>query len=227
LDSEWQSGYVGFPIPGVSVRIDDNQEILVQGPNVMGGYLDDEEATAHVLTRDGWFRTGDLGEFTKQGLRVLGRKDGAFKLTTGEKVHPQRIESVLVNESRLIAQALVLGSGENFTGALIYPATSALSDWAAEHGITSGNLLEDPAVRDLYAEELARLNNMIEVKYQRLQRAILTDREPTLANGELTPSGKIVRKAVIDHHKDAIDDLFKAQPRGQVIVIQQPQLQKV
>jgi len=228
LDDEWQSGgYVGYPFPGVSVRIDDDQEILVKGPCVMGGYLDDEEATAHVLSSDGWLRTGDLGEYTKHGLHVFGRKDGAFKLTTGEKVHPQRLESTLVNESRFISQALVLGSGQDFTAALIYPAMNAVSQWAREQGVASDKLLEDQAVRDLFAEELARLNGLIEVKYQRLQRAILTDRDPTLANGELTPSGKIVRKAVIDHHKDALDELFKARPSEDVIVIQQPQLQKV
>ncbi len=158
---------------------------------------------------------------------MLGRKDGAFKLTTGEKVHPHRIESLLVNESQFISQALVLGSGENFTSALIYPAMSALSQWAGAHGITSDTLLGEQAVRDLFAEVLARLNVMIEVKYQRLQRAVLTDREPTLANGELTPSGKIVRKVVIDHQKEVLDELFNAQPKENVIVIQQPQLQKV
>jgi len=226
LDGEWQSGYVGFPIPGVSVRIDPDQEILVKGPNVMGGYLDDEEATVHVLGPDGWFRTGDLGEFTKSGLRIFGRKDGAFKLTTGEKVHPQRIESVLVNESRYIKQVVALGSGENFVAALVYPATSELAAWAAEQGVGEGPLLKHPEVRALIAREVDRLNAMIEVKYQRIRRMVLTDREPTLGSGELTPSGKIVRKAVIANHRDALDDLFSSSPPERVIEIPQGQLQK-
>ena len=76
----------------------------------MLGYLDDEEATSHVITEDGWFRTGDLGEFTPDGLRILGRKDRTFKLTNGEKVHPLRIENLLCGESPYISLALVLGS---------------------------------------------------------------------------------------------------------------------
>jgi long-subunit acyl-CoA synthetase (AMP-forming) len=227
LDYGWESGYVGFPIPGVSVRVDENQEILVKGPNVMGGYLDDEEATAHVLSPDGWFRTGDLGEFTKKGLRVFGRKDGAFKLTTGEKVHPQRIESVLVNESKYVSQALAVGSGKNFVAALIYPAMDVLTQWARDQGIAADALLDEPRVKELFADEITRANNGIEVKYQRLQRAVLIGTEPTLANGELTPSGKVVRKAVFDHHKDEVDALFAPRAGEAVIQVQQPQLQRI
>ncbi len=226
LDGEWRSGYVGFPIPGVSVRIDDDQEILVKGPNVMGGYLDDEEATGHVLSSDGWFRTGDLGEFTKSGLRVFGRKDGAFKLTTGEKVHPQRIESVLVNESRYINQVLVLGSGEDFVAALVYPAMDELSAWAKERGISGDGVLDQPMVRTFLSHEIERLNALVEVKFHRIRRAVLTDHEPTVANGELTPSGKIVRKAVIANYTEALDGLFASQPNDSVIQIQSDQLQK-
>ncbi len=226
LDHSWRSGFVGFPIPGVSIRIDDGQEILVRGPNVMSGYLDDEEATAYVLTADGWFKTGDLGEFSKNGLRVLGRKDGAFKLTTGEKVHPQRLETVLVNESHFISQAVALGSGKDFVAALVYPAMSALTQWAAEQGIETDDLLSDPEVRALMGAEVGRLNALIEVKFQRIHRVILTDREPTLANGELTPSGKLVRKTVIANHKTVLDDLFADASSDRVIQIRQPQLQK-
>ncbi len=226
LDGQWRSGYVGFPIPGASIRISDDQEILVKGPNVMSGYLNDEEATGHVLEADGWFHTGDLGEFTESGLRIFGRKDGAFKLTTGEKVHPQRIETSLINESRYISQAVALGSGEDFVGALIYPATDELQKWASEHGIENGDPISNAAVRDFYATEIDRLNAHIEVKYQRIQRIVLTDREPTLACGELTPSGKLVRKAVIATHRDLLDDLFSQKPSDRVIVVRQGQLQR-
>jgi long-subunit acyl-CoA synthetase (AMP-forming) len=226
LDGEWKSGYVGFPIPGVSIRIDDDQEILVKGPNVMSGYLDDEEATGHVLEADGWFHTGDLGEFTESGLRIFGRKDGAFKLTTGEKVHPQRIESVLVNESSYISQAVVLGTGEDFVAALIYPAMDELRKWASEHGIDCDDLITHPDVRDFFASEINRLNSFIEVKFQRIPRIVLTDREPTLGGGELTPSGKLVRKAVVATHRDLLDDLFSRKPSDRVIFVQQGQFQK-
>ena len=226
LDQHWKSGFVGFPIPGVAVRIDDDQEILVKGPNVMGGYLDDEEATAHVLDPEGWFHTGDLGEFTKDGLRIFGRKDGAFKLTTGEKVHPQRIETVIVNESPFVSMAVALGSGENFVGALLYPNLSRLREWAKENDVPGERLIEHPRVRELFAQEIDRINPRIDVKYQRVRRIVLVDREPSLANGELTPSGKMVRKAVINHHKDKLTALFAPETRADVIEIAQQELQR-
>jgi long-chain acyl-CoA synthetase len=225
-DSTWQSGYVGLPLPGVAVRIDDDQEILVKGPIVMSGYLDDEEATAHVIDSDGWLHSGDLGEFTKDGLRIFGRKDGAFKLTTGEKVHPQRVESVLVNESPYISQIVALGSGQDFVAALVYPDMSQLREWAEEQGVPTEGLLDHPAVRGLYAGEIGRINPHIEVKYQRVRRAVLVSQEPSLANGELTPSGKIVRKVVTEHRQNEVANLFAPQPTADIIEIEQQELQR-
>ena len=226
-DSGWRSGYVGFPLPGVAVRIDGDQEIQVKGPNVMEGYLDDEEATAHVITEDGWLRTGDLGEFCKEGLRIFGRKDGTFKLTTGEKVHPQRIENVLVNESAYVNQAVVVGSGEDFIGALLYPNMRELGNWAADHGLTDEDLLGSPAVHDLYASEIARVNPLIEVKYERVRRAVLADREPSLGDGELTPSGKLVRKKVLNNFKKKIDALFAPEASEETIEVEGQSQRKV
>ncbi len=226
IDNTWRSGFVGFPIPGVTVRIDSNQEILVKGPNVMDGYLDDEEATGYVITEDGWFRTGDLGEFTREGLRVLGRKDGAFKLTTGEKVHPLRIENTIVNESPYISLVMVLGSGRDFVAALIYPNFGRLHDWAEHRGIDQDGLLEHPAVHELYADELERINPRIEVKYQRVRRAVLADREPSLEHGELTPSGKLVRKSVAETYRKKLDALFSPEPSEDVIVVPHGELQR-
>ena len=220
-DSGWRSGYVGIPLPGCVVRIDSEQEILVKGPNVMEGYLDDEEATAHVLTEDGWFRTGDLGEFSKEGLRILGRKDGTFKLTTGEKVHPLRVETTLVNESPYVSQAVALGSGKDYVGVLIYPDFSNLRGWASEHGVQSGGLLGDPAVHGLYASELERVNPMVDIKYERVRRAVLAERGPSMNNGELTPTGKLVRKTVEENFKDKIDALFAPYPPAEVIELHQ------
>ncbi len=219
-DSTWKPGYVGQPLPGVTVRIDSNGEILVKGPNVMEGYFHDAEATAHVITEEGWLRTGDLGEFTRDGLKLIGRKDGTFKLTTGEKVHPQPIESLLVNESVYISQALVLGSGRDFVGALIYPDLDRLRAWAAEHGVPADEVLSDTAVRAALAAEIERVNAQIEVKYQRVRRVVLADRGPSLDNGELTPSGKLVRKAILAHFKDRIEALFASKRLPEVIEIE-------
>ncbi len=226
-ERSWRSGYVGFPIPGVTVRIDADQEILVRGPNVMEGYLDDEEATSRVMDKAGWFRSGDLGEFTDDGLRILGRKDGAFKLTTGEKVHPLRVENVLVNESRYIGSVLALGNGRDFVAALIYPDMGSLGEWAAGRGLALEGLVNQPEVRELFGSELARVNPLMEVKYQRVRRAVLAEEPPSLAKGELTPSGKIVRKVVLERCKDKVEALYDAHPPAWVIEVQQAQLQRI
>jgi len=225
-DSGWQSGCVGFPMPGITIRIDSDQEILVKGPNVMAGYLDDEEATSRVIDDDGWLHSGDLGEFGSDGLRLVGRKDGAFKLTTGEKVHPQRVETVLVNESPYIGQAVAVGKGEDFVGALIYPDPNRISEWAEQHGVTGGSLIDHPAVRELFASELVRINPLIEVKYQRVRRAVLADQDPSFNTGELTPSGKLVRKVVGRLYKDKIDAMYQDELADDVIEVEQPHLQR-
>ena len=217
--SSWRSGYVGAPIPGVKIRIDTNQEILVKGPNVMLGYLDDEEATSHVITEEGWFRTGDLGEFTPDGLRILGRKDRTFKLTNGEKVHPLRIENLLCGESPYISLALVLGSGQDFAGALLYPDFKRLREWLDQRELPREDCTNLPAVRELFAAEVDRINELIKVKYQRIRRVVLADREPTLERGELTPSGKIVRKTVMSNYQRKLDSLFGEQMTDEVIEV--------
>lgn len=227
---EWRSGYVGLPIPGVSLRIDSDQEILVRGPNVMQGYLDDEEMTARVIDEDGWFHSGDLGEFNTgsgagAGLRILGRRDGAFKLTTGEKVHPHRIENTLANESSFINTAVVLGSGCNYVAAIVFPDRNRLSEWAIEQGLdvgTDGSLLEHPAVRELFIAEITRINPMIEVKYQRIHRFVLVDRDLSLERGELTPSGKVCRDRICDGCRREIEMLFSTDPSANVMTIEQP-----
>ncbi len=222
LDGHWQSGYVGMPIPGVSIRIDSDQEILVKGPNVMAGYLDDEDATARVLEPDGWFRTGDLGEFTPNGLRLFGRRDGAFKLTTGEKVHPQRIEGVLVNESPYISAAVAVGSGKDFVGVLIFPDFGILHEWAAKHDVDAEHMIATPAVRELFAAELERINPLIEVPYQRVRRAVLLEHDPSPDRGELTPTGKLVRKAVMSIHQHAMNGMFAPGAPADVVIVPQP-----
>jgi long-subunit acyl-CoA synthetase (AMP-forming) len=226
----WRSGHVGWPIPGVSIRIDSDQEILVRGPNVMRGYLDDEDMTARVIDEDGWFHTGDLGEFSRDsGLRILGRRDGAFKLTTGEKVHPHRIESVLANESPYISTAVALGSGRDYVAALIFPDRARLLEWAAAQRFECPDfesLLEHPSVRELFVDEIARVNPLIEVKYHRVKRFVLVGRELSLERGEVTPSGKVCRERVCDGSRREIEGLFESVPGDSVIEIAaaEPQL---
>ncbi|GIV59647.1 MAG: AMP-dependent synthetase [Rhodothermaceae bacterium] len=116
-----RAGTVGQPIPGVEVMIAEDGEILVRGPNVMLGYYRDAETTAAVLEPDGWFHTGDVGDFTEDGfLRITDRKKDLFKLSTGKYVVPQPLENRLVAEP-LVEHAVVVGPDRKYAAALIFP----------------------------------------------------------------------------------------------------------
>ena len=120
---------------------------------------------------------------------------------------------------------MLLGSGKDYIGVLIYPDWGNLRVWAADHGVGPDDLAGAAAVRDLYASEIERINSLIDVKYQRIRRAVLADRAPSLDNGELTPSGKLVRKTVLANFRDRIEALFNPQPSAAIIEVQ-PEGQK-
>src|SRR5690606_3072355 len=138
LPSMNRAGTVGPLIAGVEVAIAEDGEILTRGPHVMKGYYKNEEATAEVMGDDGWFHTGDIGEFTAEGcLKITDRKKALFKLSTGKYVIPQPIENALT-EDPLIDQAVVIGSGHKFSAALIFPNLEALRGWADDHDLDTG-----------------------------------------------------------------------------------------
>jgi long-subunit acyl-CoA synthetase (AMP-forming) len=114
-------GIVGYPIPGVELRLAGDGEILVRGPNVMRGYHGNPEATARALPGDGWFRTGDLGELVGSALRLLTRKDRVFKLLNAEKIIPTVLENRLAGQNKYIRHVVVVGDGRGFLAALVFP----------------------------------------------------------------------------------------------------------
>jgi long-chain acyl-CoA synthetase len=142
-------------------------------------------------------------------------------------VHPLRVETALVNESPYISQAVIVGSGKNYVGALVYPDSSEVASWAEQHQVTADRLMTHPEVLELFASEIARINPLIDIKYERVRRAVLADREPSLDGGELTPSGKLVRKVVMDNFGDRIDWMFAAEPPTEVIQVPQEQQRMV
>lgn len=150
-------GTVGKPLPGVTVRIAEDGEVLVQGPNVMLGYLDDPEATAEAL-RDGWLHTGDLGELDDEGfLTITGRKKELIALSTGKKVAPSRVEALLC-ASPWIEQACVLGEGAKGLRALIVPNRDRLRAEVKRRRLwvwSKRSALRHPAIRELYRQEIA------------------------------------------------------------------------
>ena len=120
-------GSVGVPFPGIDVRLDDEGEILVRGPNVMRGYYNREEDTRDVFTADGWFKTGDVGRTDEQGrIFITDRKKELFKLSNGKYVAPQLVES-LIKQSAFVNQVVVVGAGRKQPAALIVPDWETLA----------------------------------------------------------------------------------------------------
>ncbi|HKB76255.1 MAG TPA: AMP-binding protein, partial [Myxococcales bacterium] len=219
------SGVAGWPLPGTSVRLDRVEqadppqgEVVVRGPQVMRRYRNAPEDTARVL-RDGWLRTGDLGEWTEDGLRVRGRVDGVFKLENGEKVSSAAVEARLLASTPLLEQAVVLGDGQPFTTALCWLSVAAVHSWVEANGLSpeSGELALLPELRRALTEALQAANALAQVAYERVQRVALLGTPPSLDTGELTPTQKVVRAAVMRRHAKLIQAMRDGSPHPAVL----------
>ena len=206
-----RAGTVGQPIAGVEVAIAEDGEILTRGPHVMEGYFKAPDKTAEVIDDDGWFHTGDIGEFTPDGfLKITDRKKALFKLSTGKYVIPQPIENKLT-ESALIEQAVVVGNSQKFCTALIFPNMEALPVWARNHGVTATGeaLLQDPAVRAEFERLVAEANQGMD-HWSQVQRFRLVPQLMTVENELLTPTMKVKRSQVGKAYTDDIERMYTA-----------------
>ena len=190
-------GIVGFPIPGVEIKLTDENEICVKGPNVMQGYFKEEAKTKEALT-EGWFKTGDLGEITEQGLKIISRKDRVFKLSNAEKVFPSAIEENMKDRCKYIKHVYVFGSGKARPFALIFPNTALLS--SEKIGSLDETDCQFPrsssALASCLQKCLHQLNCNWPTKYERIERALVIHEELSLEQEELTPSFKMVPRKV-------------------------------
>jgi len=168
----------------------------------MRGYHRDPEATARVLDAEGWLRTGDLGEWTARGLRIRGRLDGVFKLENGEKVSSGAVESRILASTPSLHQALVLGPGQRFVTALLWAGGPAT-----------------PEMRREVIEALQSGNSLAPRPHERVRRAALIEEAPTIASGELTPTMKLVRPAVLARHGDVAGKLAAGAADPRIIEI--------
>ncbi|KAA3657435.1 MAG: long-chain fatty acid--CoA ligase [Chloroflexi bacterium] len=202
-------GTVGKLVPNCEVKITDDGEILVKGPNVMQGYFKKEKETA-VSIKDGWFYTGDIGEFDKDGfLRITDRIKNLIITSGGKNIAPQRIETV-VSKDHFIEQFIAIGDRRKYISALIVPNFAALEEFAKSEKIpvaTMEALIQHPKVVafyqariDAHSEELA--------EYERIKRFTLLSAPFVQETGELTPTQKIKRKVVAENYKALIDAMY-------------------
>ena len=201
---------VGQPLPGVEVTVAEDGELLTRGPHVMKGYYKDPDKTASVLTEDGWFHTGDIGEITNEGcIRITDRKKDLFKLSTGKYVLPQAIENKL-NADALVAQSVVLGEGQKYCAGLIFIEEPALMQFAIQKGLPNDSiddLLNHPSVLAHYETCVQEANENMD-HWNRVKQFKLISEALSIENGMLTPTLKVKRKEVRTRFAAEIDTLF-------------------
>ncbi|MCB0720233.1 MAG: long-chain fatty acid--CoA ligase [Bacteroidetes bacterium] len=207
-----KAGTVGVPIPGVEVKIAEDGEILTRGPHVMLGYYNNDEKTREVIDSDGWFHTGDIGEFGDDGfLKITDRKKDLFKLSTGKYVMPQPLEQRLAAEP-LVDQAIVTGAGRKFCTALIFPSESALRTLVKVRGLPPdrplASYLSEPVILKRFDQMIEKANQGID-HWSTIKRYRLLADEVSVENGLLTPTLKIRRAKVNEKFADEIDKMYE------------------
>lgn len=204
-------GTVGKIIEGIEVKIAETGEILVKGHNVMQGYYKDPERTAEVI-KDGFFHTGDKGEFDKDGfLRITGRTKEMFKTSGGKYVVPTLLEGEL-KQSLFIEQVMVVGEGQKMPAAIIQPNFEYLKDWAKEQEISfiaNKDLIENPKVIQIVQQAIDDCNKKFG-NWEQIKRFELTDKEWTIDGGELTPTMKMRRDVIKEIYKDLYNKIYSS-----------------
>ncbi len=203
-------GTVGQTIPGVTLMIAPDGEILAKGPNVMRGYWNKEEATRQVIDSEGWFHTGDIGMLDPEGyLRVVDRKKELLVLSNGKNVAPQPLENALKAHA-IIEHAVVIGEGRHHVAALLVPAWDVVERLALELGLAADDraaLLDEPAVRERFDTAVSAVNSL-RAPFEQIKRYAVLATEFTQEGGELTPSLKVKRRVIDQKYRSEIDGMY-------------------
>ena len=203
-------GTVGKIIQNVSVKIAADGEILCKGPNVMMGYYKEEEKTAEAL-QDGYFHTGDIGEFDNDGfLKITDRKKEMFKSSGGKYIAPQLLENAM-KQSRFIEQIMVIGDGEKMPAAFIQLNFDFVKEWAKLHtldiGKTNSEIIDNQKVIARVQEEVDLQNEKFG-NWEKIKRFELTPDVWSIDGGQLTPTLKLKRKIVMEKYKDLYSKIY-------------------
>lgn len=194
-------GTVGPPLPGVEVRIADDGEILARGATIMKGYWNKPDETAAAIDAQGWFHTGDIGHLDGGNLTITDRKKDLIVLANGKNVAPQPIE-IALQESRFIAQAVLLGDKQKAVGALLVPHFPHLHEWAKAQNLDASDdaqLLQRPEVQKLFKAEIDAQSGEL-ADYEKVRKFVLLPEALSAQNGELTPTLKVKRRVVAEKY---------------------------
>ena len=203
-------GTVGKIIKNIEIKFAEDGEILCKGPNVMMGYYKDEAQTADVI-KDGYFHTGDIGEFDKDGfLKITDRKKEMFKTSGGKYIAPQILENTM-KQSRFIEQIMVIGDGQKMPAAIIQPSFDFVKEWAHIHkidiGKTNEEIVNHPELIKRIEEEVELYNTKFG-NWEKIKRFELTPDIWSIEGGHLTPTLKLKRKVVLEKYKGLYDKIY-------------------
>jgi long-chain acyl-CoA synthetase len=209
-ENDTKIGTVGPVISNVQVKIAEDGEICVKGPNVMMGYYNHPELTKETIDEEGWFHTGDIG-IIEDGkfLKITDRKKEIFKTSGGKYITPQLIENKL-KESRFIEQAMVIGEHEKFPAAFIIPAFTFIKEWCAKHNIsytTNIEMVKNPDVIARIMKEVETTNKVL-AHYEQIKKIQLLPAEWGIERGEMTPKLSLKRKVIMAANKIAYDAIY-------------------
>jgi long-chain acyl-CoA synthetase len=203
-------GTVGPPFRGIEVKIAPDGEILERGRNIMRGYLGLPEATAEVIDKDGWFHTGDIGEFDEAGyLKITDRKKDLIKTSGGKYIAPQAIEGALKTGSELISQVVVIGDKRKYVSVLLTVVEAEAKKVAGVADYPAAT--RSPSVKKKVQDTIDALNTTLP-SYETIKRFTILERDFSQEHGELTPTLKVKRKACTQKYAREIDAMYDGQP---------------
>jgi long-chain acyl-CoA synthetase len=206
-------GTVGPAVKDTEIKIGNDGEVLIKGPQIMKGYYKNEAATREAFTEDGYFRTGDIGEIDRDGyLKITGRIKDIIVTSGGKNISPQNIENALLT-SAFIEQAAVIGDNRKYLSALIVPAFTTLESWAKEKNIpfsSRKDLIGKQEINKLFEQEIeAQLKDFGRV--EKIRKFVLLESEWSQDTGEMTPTMKLKRKVIRQKYEKEIESLYPSE----------------
>jgi long-chain acyl-CoA synthetase len=208
---DFRFGTVGPLVRHVEEKLAPDGEILVRGPIIFPGYYKNDEATKEAFTSDGFFKTGDIGEYDDKGfLRITDRKKDLIVTAAGKNIAPQAIENLLKTDS-LISNVMVHGDRRKFLSALVTLNPEELKKMAFQYRIQTSNntdLSKNSKIYDLVRKRIEAKNKKL-ASYETIKRFAILDKDFTIESGELTPTLKLKRKLITERYKDLLDSFYK------------------
>jgi long-chain acyl-CoA synthetase len=207
----YKLGTVGLPLPGTEVKIAEDGEVLLNGPNIMKGYHNLGSESASALLAGGWLATGDIGEIDDEGfLRITDRKKDLFKTSGGKYVAPSYVEGMFKGVCSLASQMVVHGNDRNFCTALITLDADAVAGWAETHGMSGksySEVVSSPEMYEVISHDVDELNAKLN-RWETIKKFAILDHDLTVESGELTPSLKLKRKVVEENYREILDGFY-------------------